>query len=341
MPDFTKIERLGAGHYGEVWLVYDAAVDRNRCVKFIPPYKITDPSDFYSEPKALIDVKHENIVEVLDAGTNDDGSLYIVMEYLKNGSLADKTKGAPIINLNSAIKLICESCRGLEYAHSREYLHRDIKPANILVGNNGEAKLSDFGLATKVSKDALGSPQGYYTHLAPEVITNDITSIQTDIYALGMTAYRIINGDAFLDTPRTYDELFDWIITGKYPNRNHYRPYVPVQLKKSINKALNINPDKRYKSASDFRHDLERILIHCYWKWKQFRDCIEYNTKIDNAKIKIQIFSKRAKFDIISHKSVNNSNWRKINNDSLLNLNKNKMKISLRRILSRYVVQGK
>ena len=202
MPDYDLDKRLGSGAFGEVWLGDDRALGVKRAIKFVPPHKIKNPTNFYEEPQTLVALKHDNVTEITDAGRTPDGQLYIAMEYYPQGSISDKTKGG-IVPLIESIRLASDICRGLEYAHAQEFIHRDIKPANIIIDNNGHARLSDFGLATKVDLDGTASPYGYIGHLAPEVITNDITDKRTDIYALGVTIYRLINGDSYL--PMTID----------------------------------------------------------------------------------------------------------------------------------------
>jgi serine/threonine protein kinase len=341
MADITKLRKLGEGNFGEVWLVYDAAVDRERCIKYIPPSKINDATNFYAEPKTLIDVRHVNIVEVIDAGKDKHDILYIVMEYLSRGSLDQLTSGMPL-KPSIACKFLIDVSRGLEYAHSKNYIHRDIKPGNILIGNSDEGKLSDFGLATKIPKGNVGSPNGYLTHLAPEVISKGITNVVTDVYALGVTAYRLLNGDAYLDTPASEEELFDWITTGAYPDRSHYRPFIPSSLRKVINAAMNIDPDKRIQSATAFRHKLEAIKFYCDWGWKRKKNTLIYKTKIGSAHIKCVINKDhKNKFAIETFKTVNSNDWRKINKDSFNGLSTPERRKRIHDILSRYVIEGK
>jgi serine/threonine protein kinase len=187
MPDFERLERLGAGNFGEVWLVFDKALGVRRAVKFVDPSRIHNPTNFYQEPRTLMALRHKNIVRVEDAGRLTTGALYISMEYLRRGSIESRYKGRPV-PLSKSLSLLQDLCWGLEYAHGKNYIHRDIKPANILIGNSGEGKLSDFGLAVKVPRGATASPYGYLTHVAPEVLSKGATSVHSDIYALGVTA---------------------------------------------------------------------------------------------------------------------------------------------------------
>lgn len=341
MPDYKKIKKLGEGKYGEVWLVYDRALGVERSVKYVDPAKIHDPTEFYKEPQTLMQLKHSNIVRVEDAGKEDDGTLYIAMEYLPRGSLKDAFKGNPV-PLRTARRYICDICRGLEYAHQKGYIHRDIKPSNILIGKKGEGKLSDFGLASRDPKSLEASPYGYIIHLAPEVFYNGHTTKLTDIYALGVTAYRIFNGDEFLPAPHTFDEFVDLVIDEKYPERKRYRPYVPRYLRRIVNKAMNSDPTKRYQSASAFRRDLDAVSIHCNWGWKRHKSSIIYKATIRNVRVKTVVRHKPdRKFDIITTKKSGDGPERCVRKDCAEGLTLNKMKSTLHKILSRYVTEGR
>jgi len=341
MPDFERLKRLGAGNFGEVWLVYDKALDVRRAVKFIEPSRVHNPTDYYHEPKALMELRHDNVVRVEDAGTLQNGILYISMEYLRRGSIEDQSSGRPTA-LSKAVKWLTDVCWALEYAHNREYIHRDIKPANILIGRYGEAKLSDFGLAVRVPRGETASPYGYLTHVAPETLSSAITSKFTDIYALGVTAYRIINGDGFLTQYADIGELQDDIITGDYPNRKHYRPYVPLKLQRMVNKAMSTDPEDRYQSASEFRRQLEKLDYRCNWKWRQKAKTITYISTINITKLKVVLSeNEKGKFSITTTKKVGTGVERKISKDCFSELTLAKMKVQIRKILRRYVEDGK
>jgi len=340
MPDFERLERLGSGNFGEVWLVFDKALAVKRAVKFVDPSRIHNPTNFYQEPRTLMALRHQNIVRVEDAGRLNNGALYISMEYLKRGSIESKYKGKPV-PLSISLNLLQEICWGLEYAHGKGYIHRDIKPANILLGKVGEAKLSDFGLAVKVPRGATASPYGYLTHVAPEVFSAGATSVLSDIYALGVTAYRLVNGDGFLPEISDISEIQDAILSGEYPDRNHYRPYVPSRLKREINRCMAVDPDDRFISASDFRRALEKLDIKCNWKWRRIRKRIDYRTTIGSAEIYVKIEElPTGRFSITTTKKVQGGSERRVMKDCDSELPLSKMKTRVRRILSRYVLEG-
>lgn len=341
MPDYDLDQRLGSGAFGEVWLGDDRALGVKRALKFVPPHKIKNPTNFYEEPQTLMNLKHENIIEITDAGKTTDGQLYIAMEYYPNGSISDSTKGG-IVSLKKSIKLIADICRGLEYAHAQGYIHRDIKPANIIIDNQGHARLSDFGLATRVHFDGTASPYGYLGHLAPEVITDGITDKRTDIYAIGVTTYRLVNGDAYL--PMTIDphELLEMIKQGKFPNRNHYRPFIPTQIRTVVNRAINLNPDTRYQSASDLRHALEKIKLFTNWLPRTIPNGTEWHCSIGKMEyLAKSIKQDRGCYDFYLYKGSRGKNKREVKSDRHVCENKTIHERLVKNVLSRLVLKGK
>jgi serine/threonine protein kinase len=341
MADYERLERLGAGNFGEVWLVYDKALAVKRAVKYIPKSSIQDPTNLYKEPQTLMALRHENIVRVEDAGRTSNGTVYLAMEYLRRGSVDDVFRGRPV-PLTRAFTILQDVCWALEFAHQEGYIHRDIKPANILISQNNKAKLSDFGLATRVPRGGTASPYGYLTHVAPEVFRTGKTSKSSDIYAVGITAYRLINGDAFLPNISDPCDIQDSILAGEYPDREHYRPHVPNRVKRIVNQCMAIRKGERFSSPSEFRRALEKITIHCDWRFQRREQVITYLTDIGLARYKVTIRPDRTKhFSIATTKKVASGVERKVGSDCFSDLTLAQMKKRLRQILPRYVEKGK
>jgi serine/threonine protein kinase len=188
---FDWKKRLGSGHFGEVWLAMDTGLGCEVAVKCIPSAKIINQKKIFQEAQILKAAEHPNIIRVYETRDFGDGRIYVSMEYLKNGSLEDDARGAPIA-LSRAKRLMIDVLRGLEHAHNQDIVHCDVKPANILIGNNGEAILSDFGLALpnikSLNTNELKQYQ-YAMHLAPEVKQLQDYSNLSDIYAAGVTLF--------------------------------------------------------------------------------------------------------------------------------------------------------
>jgi serine/threonine protein kinase len=341
MADYEKLKTLGAGNFGEVWLVYDRALAVQRAVKYVARSRISDPTGFYDEPQTLMALRHENIVRVEDAGKAANGTLYIAMEYLPRGSVKDVFEGAPV-PLSVAISILQDVCWAVEYAHQAGYIHRDIKPANILLTKEGAAKLSDFGLATRVPQGGTASPYGYLTHVAPDVLKTGTTSAASDVYALGVTAYRLVNGDGFLPDVTDASDIQDLILSGNYPDRKHYRPHIPSQLRRIINRCMAPEPNERFERAAQFRKSLERVRICCDWQFRRKHRIITYIGRIPDAKVKVAIYPDGdGRFEIVTTKRVRDGIERRVGKDCFSGLTLVRMKKRIHQILSRYVSRGR
>lgn len=238
---------------------------------------VLNKQNFFQEAQLLKAVEHPNIVRVHETGQLTDGRLYVAMEYLSKGSLEDEAKGN-FIPLTRAKRLMIDVLRGLDYAHSQGVIHRDIKPANILIGDSGEGKLSDFGLAIPAGLDLRGlgvKNYAYTLHLAPEVKGPNDHTVLTDIYACGVTLYRLVNGDTFLPAiPPT--EVLKLARQGKFPDRTAYRDFVPRPIRPITNRALNTNPADRYRSTEEMRHAIEQVVIEKNWGEKALHNGYEW-----------------------------------------------------------------
>lgn len=262
--DFKK--RLGSGYFGEVWRAIDLGLNVECAVKCIPRDKVLNKKNFYQEAQTLKAVEHDNIVAVSETGTLSDGRIYVVMEFLPSGSLEDEAKGG-YVPLSRAKKLMIDVLRGLEHAHGCGIVHRDIKPANIMIGNNLEGKLSDFGLALPdLSSLDISAVKGYQyvLHLAPEVEKFSQHTALADIYACGITLYRLVNGDSLLPSINP-SEARRLAKKGEFPDRSSYRGFVPASLKKVINRAIEVDPGKRFQSAEEMRRALEQVEVAVDW----------------------------------------------------------------------------
>jgi eukaryotic-like serine/threonine-protein kinase len=306
--DFQK--RLGSGYFGEVWLVRDMGLNAERALKVIPPDRVINPKNFFQEAQLLKSVEHANIVRVEETGTLDDGRIYVAMEYLPKGSVEDEAQGR-YLPLSRAKQLMIDVLRGLEYAHSRGVLHRDVKPANILIGNQREGKLSDFGLAIPVGVDpkTLGMKDyGYAIHVAPEVRKAGDYNELTDLYACAATFYRLINGDSYLQ-PVTPQEAQDLARKGRFPDRTKYRDFVPRPFRLVVNRGLSVKPSERFQSASEMRHAIERLAVVVDWSEKKVPNGTEWiGVGLDGKKYVVvrqkqanglwQVNFKKGRFDV-------------------------------------------
>lgn len=262
---YEEIDFLGKGHYGRVYKVRNVTVGRVEALKIVNTKKATQSqSDLLSEAKKQYDVQCDNVVELYNAFPRN-GKLYISMEYIEGGTLESMAE-EEYITVRQLVHYLSDCLHGLSRIHNKGYIHRDIKPNNILLSDSG-AKLSDFGLSDKVGSDKrLRTGYGYGTHKAPEVFRGTGYIKQSDIYAVGVTAYRILNTDDFLDD---FDdnEFVNAVVKGKCPPRNdkEYRWDIPKKLIKAINKSMDVDLNKRYKSVHKFRAAINNVDIPIDW----------------------------------------------------------------------------
>ena len=310
MPPFTRIKRLGQGAFGEVWLCRDQALDIPCAVKYIDASRITNPSNFFNEPQLMERLKHRNIVEIRSAGRFTNHQLYIMMKYYEKRSVDDIWQGS-VIPLSKSIRIIRDILQALAFIHKKGHIHRDIKPSNILIESNGDAVLSDFGLATNILNPDHASPLGYRTHCAPEVFTLDRTDNLADIYAVGVTLYRLVNGDSFLpEIPNS--DLEEAIINGKYPDRDRYRLYIPKSLKIIINKALQVLPENRFQSALNMLKSIERVKLCADWIEDETDNSIYWEGKYNRAQYRIEMVKTTSgEVKVISLRTAKGSNIRR------------------------------
>jgi len=311
---FDFIKRLGSGYFGEVWLVNDTTLNSRCALKCIPIEKVIYKNNYFHEAQLLKEAEHLNIVKVLSTGLLEDGRIYLAMEYLERGSLEDETKGA-FIELSKAKRLMIDVLRGLSHSHQKKIIHRDIKPANILVGDQWEGKLSDFGLALSRVRDLKPSSiksYHYWIHLAPEVESFDNHSIISDIYACGVTLYRLVNGDSYLSQV-PLEKIRGKVQAGEFPDRAKYREFITRPLKLIINKAMSVDPAGRYQSADEMRHALERISLVLNWYEKKLRNGVVWTASHNGVCFLVKrILSEKNKWVVEVKKGSSKKNAKRI-----------------------------
>lgn len=270
---YKLMKKIGGGFFSEVWLAEDLTLLDKFALKVVDLNKLGDKKiektiletriGYYSDHSNLLKIHGINFIET-------EGNKYaiLVMEYLKEGSIVDYVDDREIARIDFAVKIIIDALKGLECLHSIPIIHNDIKPANILLGDSKEGKLSDFGLSAYCPEQTLDikGELRYIKHLAPETIKSEEISIYTDIYQMGVTLFRLINGINSLETKCRAADFENLVVKGKFIERSDYRLFVPKRIKKIINKAINPDITKRYQSALDMRRNLEKIQIVGHWK---------------------------------------------------------------------------
>ncbi|MEQ8476165.1 MAG: protein kinase [Fulvivirga sp.] len=209
-----------------------------------------------------------------------------------------------------------------------------------MIGNSGEGKLSDFGLALpdikKVDVSVLKKYQ-YWMHLAPEVTSLSDYDYLSDIYSCGMTLYRLVNGDSFLP-PLSIGEMRNKALEGKFPNRKAYREFIPVSLKRVINKALNVEPTERFESAEEMRHALEKIDLNHNWVENKLTNGYRWRSSLGGKLVQLlKVENGNNDWEIELTQGKSKTTLRRINADCSKGLKKAEAEKLARRILQDYV----
>lgn len=264
---YQIIKPIGRGQFGQVYHAFDRALSAEKAIKIL---EVTDPSqylDALKEAHILNLCRHKHIVAINEANifpVNGVPRLVLDLEFIAEGSLQAALEDH-WISIRAAVSYIRGALMGLEFAHSQGFLHRDIKPANVLLAPTA-AKLSDFGLATKHHPGTQGSGQGYITHLPPEFFVSNATSQSTDIFATGVTLYRVVSNicdwHARLQSLTNVDQL---ICKGAVIQKLGFEPYIPRQIRRIVRAACSPEVTNRYSSASAFRQQLDSLRFSIEW----------------------------------------------------------------------------
>ena len=266
---YKILEPLGEGGMATVYKAYDTRLEREVALKVIRR-DVFAPNEmdmllkrFELEAKSLGRLSHPNIVPVIDYGEYE-GAPYLVMLYLPGGTLKDRL-GKPIPWRN-AIRQILPIAKALEYVHARNIISRDVKPSNILLTENGEPLLTDFGLVKifgekgKDTTSLTGSGQGLGTpdYMAPEQWTGEATS-QSDLYSLGVVLYEMITGHRPYKAETPAGVLLKQA-NEPLPLPTSYIPHLPKGIESVLLKVLAKDPENRYVNTHEFVTELENLL---------------------------------------------------------------------------------
>ena len=255
-PGYTVDRALGEGGFAVVFLVRDLTLKRSLAVKVLSPDMITSKSvleRFRREAETVAQLSHPNIVPLHFIGQQDD-LLYLAMQYIDGGSIADRLRYEPRLPITDAVRIISEVATALAYAHRRGVIHRDIKPANILVDvDSGRCLVTDFGIARTADSAALtatGMMIGTAAYLSPEQVTGEAMDHRVDIFALGAMAYEMIAGRLPFEAPTPSAALMKRLGAPPAP-LGSVRDDVSPALSDVVGMCLAASPAERFQSAAD------------------------------------------------------------------------------------------
>jgi TolB-like protein len=259
-----RIEReLGRGGMATVYLADDTKHHRSVALKVLNPdlAATLGPERFRREITTAAQLQHPHILGVLDSGETTTGQLWFTMPYVDGETLRDRLTHQRQLPVEDALRIAREVASALDYAHGRGVLHRDVKPENILLTQQGEALLADFGIARALGTDA-GTPVtaltqtgvvvGTVQYMSPEQASGERTlDGATDVYALGAVLYEVLAGEPPFTGP-TAQAVIAKMLSSDPPSVRRARPAIPESVDAVIQRALAPVPADRWPSAGEF-----------------------------------------------------------------------------------------
>ena len=253
---YEILEPVGRGGMGAVYKAYDPALNRMVAVKVLPTEFLHDSSfaeRFQREIRIWASIDHPSVVPVYMAGIDNERP-FLSMKFIAGGTLADRLAAGPL-SFERAFAILADVAVALDHAHSLGVVHRDVKPANVLLGEEGRAYLSDFGIARIVSGERPatqpGGVAGTPRYMAPEQARSQTPDHRADIYSLGCMAYEMLTGIPPFSGETPLDVMMRHITETPTPPRAH-APELPAPAEAAILRAMAKDPAQRWPAATLF-----------------------------------------------------------------------------------------
>ncbi|MBC8028716.1 MAG: protein kinase [Pyrinomonadaceae bacterium] len=272
---FKILTMLGEGGMGEVYLAHDLKLDRRVALKLLPLYFSKDEESlrrFEQEARAASALSHPNVCIIHDVNETEDNRPFIVMEYVEGATLRERLETGGAMRPNEALDIAMQVASALDEAHLKGITHRDIKPENIMLRNDGQAKVLDFGVAKLAEglayeladekegsfRTAPGSLLGTVSYMSPEQARGLPVDARTDIWSLGVVLYEMLTGRTPFGGDTPSDTLAAILEHEPAPFVSH-APGLPGELERIITNALTKDREKRYKTIKELLTDLHHL----------------------------------------------------------------------------------
>jgi len=266
---YRVLEPLGSGGMARVYRGYHPQLDRFVAIKVLRPDLVEDDTflaRFQREAQAIANLRHPNIIQVHDFDVQDD-TYYMVMELLDGDTLHTRLTDYRVrdeqMPWGEMVRVLLDVLHGLAYAHEAGMVHRDIKPANILLAQQGQAVLADFGIAQIVGgtrHTVSGALLGTLNYMAPEQGLKGISDVRSDLYSLGVVFYEMLTRQPPYDADTPLAILLKHV-NDPLPLPRQLNPAIPLPFERIVLKALAKEPDERYQSAAEMVEALQRAAI--------------------------------------------------------------------------------
>ncbi len=284
---YQIMKSIGEGGMANVYLAYDTILDRDVAVKVLRGDLAGDEKfvrRFQREALSASSLTHPNIVEVYDVG-EDHGMYYIVMEYIEGRHLKELIKKRGKLTVSEVIDIMLQITDGMSVAHDSYIIHRDIKPQNIMILENGLVKITDFGIAMAMNATQLtqtNSVMGSVHYLPPEQASGKGSSLQSDIYSMGIVMYELLAGKLPYKGENAVEIALKHL-KEPLPSIKDEIPNLPQSIENIIIRATAKNPKNRYADAREMHNDLMTCLDESRAKEPKIE--LPYPENIDDTKI--------------------------------------------------------
>jgi len=265
---YRILSLIGEGGMGAVWLAEHTHLPRKVAIKSLHAHLVRNEQlrlRFKNEAALLVQLQHPGIVNLIDYYEDSEG-LYLILEYVDGTPLDDyirKVSGP--IPFEKASAWMLQILSAFSFAHSKNIVHRDIKPSNILITNDGQIKILDFGIA-KLLNDSnakltrTGTQMGTVYYMSPEQVKGEPADIRSDIYSLGVTFYQMLTGECPYDGMTSEFEVFNKIVSVPLPRASEVYPAVPLHIEYVIEAASAKDVNRRIQTCDQFAHALQHAL---------------------------------------------------------------------------------
>jgi serine/threonine protein kinase len=256
-------EIIGRGGMATVYRATDTVLDRPVAVKLLHPGLSGEPQfveQFLRMERHIARLFHPHLVTIYDAGTTERGC-FAVMEYVSGGSLRERLAESQPLPPSDVLRISSQVADALQLLHSERIIHGDIKPDNVLLDEDGNAKLVDFGiahLATTTVGISSESLSGSIPYLAPEQLENGRADVRSDIYALGLVTYELLSGKKAFDGENWVAVAAQRLARDPAPLRE-LCPDLPADLERVVMRSLARDTNQRFESSEEFRQALLQV----------------------------------------------------------------------------------
>lgn len=266
--------RTGQGSMSKVFQAYDKKLYRTVCLKVLDKEKTAKFEERFKfqklkkpkEGEICMQLSHQNLVKTFDHGTTTKGEPFLVMEWIDGLGLNYLVETRAKQLDGNRIDYLCQLCDAIEYMHMNRWLHRDLCPRNVMVDKEGVVKLIDFGLTIPYTPEFCrpGNRTGTADYLAPEIIKRQTTDHRVDLFALGVTAFEVFTGQLAWERSVSSDETLRRRLNSPPRSPKDLRPDLDDEICEMLLRAIAREPEERYRSASEFREELQAMARQDY-----------------------------------------------------------------------------